>query len=218
VSLSLKIFSFEPARRLLLVPSSGPLPQTYEDGVVHAMKNVFAHHVPVIVGPAPYFWVEPINQIGGRHAQGGFDRPPDAIQEGFDVLLGRLNEQFPVGILAHILSEEVEALFHVRNDRLRGRKFQPSFVQKLLDEGFDFSFQQFFRSTGDDEIIRVTDEINTGRFTSKGEERSTGRELLLQEPLQSIQRTVGERWRNNSALWRPFRSFVEDVLIQVPGF
>jgi hypothetical protein len=141
MTLPFKIFPFEPAGRFLLVPSSGPLPQTYEDGVVHAMKNAFTHHMPVIVGPAPYFGVEPVNQIGGRHAQGGFDRLPDAVQEGFDILLGGLDEQFPIGILAHILSEEIEALLHVRDDRLRGRKFQPSFVQKQLDVGLDFPFQ-----------------------------------------------------------------------------
>jgi hypothetical protein len=37
------------------------------------------------------------------------------------------------------LSEEIKTFLHVGNDRLRGRKFQPSFLQKLLDEGFNFS-------------------------------------------------------------------------------
>jgi hypothetical protein len=54
---------------------------------------------------------------------------------------GRLDEQFPVGILAHVLSEEIKAFLHPGDDRLRGRKFQPGFLQKLLDEGLDFSFQ-----------------------------------------------------------------------------
>jgi hypothetical protein len=39
------------------------------------------------------------------------------------------------------LSEEVKALLHVRNDCLCRRQFQSSFLQKLLDEGFDLSFQ-----------------------------------------------------------------------------
>src|SRR6266853_4700684 len=136
-----KYFRLSQPGDFLLVPSSGPLPQTYEDGVIHAMKNAFTHYMPVIVSPTPYFGVEPINQIGGRHAQRGFDCLPEAAQEGFNVLLGRLDEQFPVGILAHILSEKIEALLHVRDDRLLGRKFQPSFEQKLLDEGLDFPFQ-----------------------------------------------------------------------------
>jgi hypothetical protein len=32
----------------------------------------------------------------------------------------------------------------------------------LLNEGLDLSFQQVFRFTGDDEIIRITNEIHRG--------------------------------------------------------
>jgi len=109
--------------------------------VINASERAFTHHVPMIVGPAHNFGVELMDQIGGRHAQRGFDCLPDAAQKGFDILLGRLDEQFPVGILAHVLSKEIKTFLHVSDDRLRGRKFQPSFLQELLDEGLDFSFQ-----------------------------------------------------------------------------
>ena len=107
------------------------------------VKIFFAvtHYVPMIVGPTPDFGVEFMDQIGGRHAQHGFDCLPDAAQEGLNILLGGLDEQFPVGIFAHVLSEEIKTFLHVGDDRLRGRKFQTSFLQKLLDEGLDFSFQ-----------------------------------------------------------------------------
>jgi len=36
-----------------------------EDAVINALKDAFTHHVPVIIGPIPYFGVEPIDQIGG---------------------------------------------------------------------------------------------------------------------------------------------------------
>jgi len=140
-SVRLKVFPFEPAGRFFRVPSPGPLPQTNEDGVINARKDAFAHHVPMVIGPSPYFGVEPIDQFGGGHAQRGFDVSADTIQKGLNVLFGRLDEQFPVGILAHVLSEEIKTFLHVCDDRLRGRKFQPSFLQKLLDEGFNFSFQ-----------------------------------------------------------------------------
>jgi hypothetical protein len=65
----------------------------------------------------------------------------DTFQEGFNILLGRLNEQFPARVSAYILSEEVKALFHVRDDSLRRRKLKPSFLQELFDQGFDFLFQ-----------------------------------------------------------------------------
>ena len=136
-----KVLLFAPAGGLVRVSSSCPSPQTREDVVIHACKRACTHHVPMIVSPTPDFGVEFMDQIGGRHAERGFDGLPDAVHEGFNVLLGRLDEQFPVGILAHVLSEEIKTFLHVGDDRLRGRKFQPSCLQKLLDEGLDFSFQ-----------------------------------------------------------------------------
>jgi hypothetical protein len=109
--------------------------------VIYADKRALTHHMPMIVGPTPDFGVEFMDQIGGRDAQRSFDSLPDAAQEGFNVLLGRLDEQFPVGILAHVVSEKIKTFLHVGDDRLCGRKFQASFLQKLLDEGLDFSFQ-----------------------------------------------------------------------------
>jgi hypothetical protein len=52
-----------------------------------------------------------------------------------------LNEQFPIGVLAHILSEKIKAFLHVGDNRLRRRKIQSSFLQELLHEGLDFSLQ-----------------------------------------------------------------------------
>jgi hypothetical protein len=56
-----------------------------------------------------YFGVEPMDPIGGRHAQRLFDVSSDAIQKGLAILLGRLNEQFPIGVPAHILSEKINS-------------------------------------------------------------------------------------------------------------
>jgi hypothetical protein len=137
----LKVFLFEPAGRFFRVSSPGPLPQTNEDSVVYAGKDAFTHHVPMIIGPTSYFGVEPMDQIGGRHSQRSFDISADTIQKGLAILFGRLNEQFPIGVLAHILSEKIKAFLHMRDDRLRRRELQSSFVQKLLHEGLDFSFQ-----------------------------------------------------------------------------
>src|ERR1700732_3836515 len=117
---------------------------------------MLTHHVPMIVGPTPNLWVEFTDQIGGRPANRGFDYSSDAIQEGFNILLGRLDEQFPVRISAHVLSEEIKAALHIRNDGLLRREFKTSFLQELLDQGLDLSFQYFFRFAGDDEVIRVT--------------------------------------------------------------
>ena len=141
VPMPLKVFFFDPARVFVSVPSSCPSPQTREDSVIHAGERAFAHHVPMIIGPTSYLGVEFLDQSGGRRAQCGFDCHSDAFQEGLDVLLGGFDEQFPIRVSAHVLSKKIKALFHVRDDCLRGRKLKPSLLQKLLDEGFDFPFQ-----------------------------------------------------------------------------
>ena len=112
-----------------------------EEGGINAFERAFAYHVPMIVRPTANLWVELIDQIGGRHAMCVFDDSSDALQEGSNILLGRLDEQFPVRISAHVLSEEVKAVLHVRNDGLCRRELQASFLQELLDQGLDFSFQ-----------------------------------------------------------------------------
>ena len=138
---SVKVFRFEPARAFVRVPSSCPLPQTREDDEIDASKRAFAHHVPMIVRPTANLWVELIDQVGGRHAMPSLDGSSDALHEDSNILLGRLDEQFPLRVSAHVLSEEIKAALHVRDDGLRWRKFKPSFLHELLDEGFDFSFQ-----------------------------------------------------------------------------
>ena len=137
----LKVFRFDPARGLVRVSFSCPLPQTREDGVIDASEDAFAHHVPMIVRPTANLRVELIYQVGGGHAMRVFDDPSDALQEGSNILLGGLDEQFPVRISAHILSEEIKAVLHARSDCLRRGEFKTSFLQELLDEGFDLSFQ-----------------------------------------------------------------------------
>jgi hypothetical protein len=44
------------------------------------------------------------------------------------------------------------------------------------------------------------------------------REFFLQESLQPIQRAIGERWGDNSALWSSIRRFVKDVFVHISGF
>ena len=117
------VFLFEPGRGLFRVSSPCPPPQTMEDRMISRCKDTFADHVPMVVGPTPNFGVELIDQIGSRQAKPGFNRSSDAVQEGFDILLGRLDAQFPVRVAAHVLSEEIKAFLHVRNDGLLGRKF-----------------------------------------------------------------------------------------------
>jgi len=117
VSLPLEIFLLEPAMRLSLVPSSGTLPQTGEDWHCQRGGKRVCSPRAGDSWPNPVL-VQPINQLGSRQAQASFNYLPDAVQEDFHILLGRLDEQFPIGIPAHVLSEEIKALLHVRDDRV----------------------------------------------------------------------------------------------------
>src|ERR1700681_1422749 len=83
----------------------------------------------MIVGPTANLGGELIDQIGGRHSMCSFDGSSDTFQEGFNILLGGLDEQFPVRISAHVLSEEIKAALHVRNDGLLRREFKTPFLQ-----------------------------------------------------------------------------------------
>src|SRR5438445_9991218 len=56
-----KVFRFEPARAFVRVSSSCPLPPTREEGVIHASKCAFTHHVPMIVRTTANLWVELID-------------------------------------------------------------------------------------------------------------------------------------------------------------
>jgi len=68
------------------------------------------------------------------------------------------------------------------------------------------------------EVIRVTDEIDTRFFTSKGFETFSCWISFLQESFKSVQRAVSERGRDNSTLWGPVRRIVKNVFFHVPGF
>ena len=78
------------------------------------------------------------------------------------------------------------------------RELQAPVAQKLLDQWPDFIFQQFLGRAGDDEVIRISNEVYLwvdcgalARFTGK---------RLLEQRFQSVQCQVGQRRRDNPAL------------------
>src|SRR5215467_11806965 len=92
--------------------------------------------MPMIVGPATDLGIELINQSGGRHAPSIFDCLSDAIHEGFHIFLGGRDEQFPVAVSAHILSEKIKAFLHVCDDRLFRREFKPRCCRNCSTTGW----------------------------------------------------------------------------------
>jgi hypothetical protein len=61
-----------------------------------------------------------------------FDDCSNLLQEGLDVLLGRLNQQFAV-VLAYILAQEIKPVLDMRDAGLLLREFQTARVQKCFE-------------------------------------------------------------------------------------
>lgn len=208
------VFLLNPASALGRVFPARPLPETGEDGAIYVAKGTATHHMPMIVGPTSNLGVENKDQLGCGLRQPCAYGFPDVIQEGLHILLRWLNEQFPVRVPAHVLSEKIEARGHVRDERFHRREFQPAFAQKAFDPRLDL-LQQLFRSAGDHEIIRISDEVHTGVSPTQGLERPLLRVVLPEKLFQSVQRVICQRRGSDAALRSSFRGFVKNVLLHM---
>ena len=156
-----KVFLLYPSGTFSWMSSPRPLPQGLKDGTVDAAEGLFAHHMPVIPGPSPNDSVELTDQVSGGGLFVVLDDSSDFLQESLDVLLRRLDEQFAV-VLAYILAQKVEAVFDVRDDRLFGGEFKPSLLHEGFYQRFDLIFEQLFRDTCNDEVVRKSHKIDLG--------------------------------------------------------
>lgn len=84
----------------------------------------------------------------------------DFLQERLYVLSRRLDQQLVVGVLAYILSEEIESALNVGDRRFLRRELQSSFGQKRLHQRLNLVAEDLLRVSGNDEVIRVTTEVN----------------------------------------------------------
>ncbi len=200
-----KVFRFDPARGFVQVPSSCPLPQTREDVAIHVSKRVFAHHVPMIVRPTANFRVELIDQIGA-------DTPCAAL-----MILRIPSRKVPTFFLEGLMSSF--PLGYLRTFCPRKSKPCSTCVMTVfVGESSSPRSCRNCSTTGDDEVIRVTDEIDTRFLSSKGPETFSCWVFSLQESFKSVQRAVSERGGDNSTLGSPIHRFVKDVFFHVPGF
>jgi hypothetical protein len=61
---------------------------------------------------------------------------PNLLKKRMDALLGELDQQLTATVTANVLTEEIEVLLDIRDDRLHRREFQPTFAKKLSTSGF----------------------------------------------------------------------------------
>src|SRR4051812_25795305 len=70
-----------------------------------------------------------------------------------------LDKQLAVRIAPNVLPKEVETFFYVRDQGLFRRKNQTTFSQEGFDQRLHRHSQQLLGVSGDDEVIRITDQM-----------------------------------------------------------
>src|SRR5262249_6468164 len=131
-----------------------------------------------------------------------------------DVAPRRLQQHLAVVVTPYLLAQKVEAVFHLREFGFLVGESETPLGQEVLHERLDFITQKRRRRAGDNEVIRIANQVDAVPFPL----RSGGAEALGQQRLQSIQGSIRQRGGENPALRGPFRGGEEDVLIQVARF
>jgi len=90
-------------------------------------------------------------------------------------------------------------LLDVRDAGFLWRELQAPVAQELLDQWPDFIFQHVLGRAGDDEVVRIPNEVYL--WADGFSVRILPGEVLLQEWFQSVQSQVGQCGRDNPALW-----------------
>jgi hypothetical protein len=211
-----KVAVFYPTFALFRVSPPCPSPQCFEDGRIDMDKGFLGCGVSVKVGPSPYVGVECGDQPVCRCLFVILDDLSDVRKERFHVLLRWAGKKLPI-VLPYILPEKVKSFLNVRYVGFLFREFQPSFSQKFCDEGFDLDFQDLFRDTCNDEVIRIAYQVH---LLVHAFQRSCSRVgvLLAKYSLQTIQRHVGKDGRADTALRRSIFRRVEDGFVHVSCF
>jgi len=159
IARSSKVTVGYPPSTFLRVSPSCPSPQGFKAGRVNMDKGFFCRSMLVKVRPSTSLGVEQGYQPVCCGLFVVLADLSDVCKKRFHVLFRRASKKLPV-ILPYMLSEKVTSVLNVRYPGLLFREFQPSFLEKVHDEGLDFRFQDLFRDTRHDEVIRVTYQIH----------------------------------------------------------
>src|ERR1700693_2911186 len=79
-----------------------------------------------------------------------------------------LDKQLAVRIAPNVLPKEVETLFYVRDQGLFRRKDQTTFSEEGFDQRLHRHSQQLLGVSGDDEVVRITDQMYLRCSTTLG--------------------------------------------------
>ena len=179
----------DPLPALPRMSSPTPSPHHLEDPVIHAPKGAFTRRVTVVHGPAFDLLVQTPDQFSRRQAARVVDRFLDLGEERLDAWRRRLGQDLAVAVTPDVLPQEVEAFLHMGDPGLLVRELEPSFLQEVSHERLDLITKEFLRRAGDQEVIRIADQVDLVHPLLL---RRPG-EVVRQEPLQSIQGPVRQR-------------------------
>src|ERR1700679_468971 len=155
------VFTGDPAARFAGMSAFGPLPEGLPHSIFHFLERLQRHDVAMVIHPAPDDRVELNDQVFLTGSAILTHQLPHLFQKGMRVLLGWPDNQLAVK-LAEVLSEEVEPLLDVRDAGFLWRELQAPVAQKLLDQWLDFIFQHVLGRAGDDEVVRIPNEVYLG--------------------------------------------------------
>src|ERR1039457_5101049 len=100
-----------------------------------------------------------------------------------------LDEQLPVRIAPTALPKEVETFFYMRDHGLFRRKNQTTFSQGGFDQRLDRHSQQLLRVSGNDEVVRIADQMYL-RCSTKLGAFSANRENSPAPAFEAVERDV----------------------------
>src|SRR5262249_45206267 len=133
-----EVFLLHPGGGLLVVTPPRPPPDPPKDRSVHLGKGALARRVPVVQRPAADLRVQPLDKLPGRQRAPFFpDDPLFLGQERPHVLPRRLEEYLAAAVTPHVLAEEVEAVFAMRDPGLLVGEFETPLSKEVLHEGLD---------------------------------------------------------------------------------
>ena len=184
-----EVFLRDPGVGFAGVSPFHPLFHRLIDSLIYMVKGLLAHDMSVVIGPASDHAIEAKDHYSGRESFVGLYALSNLLKEGFDILLGRFDQQlmpFARLVLAYILTKEIEAFFDVRNEGFLWREMKSSFLHELLHEGFDFVFQQLLGVSCDHKVIGKSNVVDFRAIGLASSFRAK-REGFSQLPFQAIE-------------------------------
>ncbi len=148
-----------PPFPLVRVSSFCPPPQGGKQLIVDISERFLGDRCPMIVRPSAEDGVQLSDEVRLLPRRAGLDDLPDLAEERLHVLPRRLDEKLPA-IFAEVPSEEIETVVDGSDARLGSGEPKPAFREERPHQGDHFVLQQFLRAAGDDEIVRVSHQVD----------------------------------------------------------